>query len=264
MNDKDKEHFKKIKENGWNLDYDSWLNKSEYSKQFLVDELTGFGSKGFYTNRIKAIGFDKINGPILDAACGNGQWIAILSDTSKEIVGVDINKESVELAREFVNLNGNNNANIKIIEGDMENIQLPDQYFDGIVCYSAIMYTDFEVTLKGFYRLLKPNGFVYISSDSTGWQVKLLLRSIAKLDFSGILHNAKRIYRKYRNEKRGKTKDVLISKKHFISISKRVGFSIVSIGNEGAIDIEGVNPEKRYQSNVLGFSTILDCLLQKK
>jgi ubiquinone/menaquinone biosynthesis C-methylase UbiE len=146
----------------------------------------------------------------------------------------------------------------------MENIQLPDQYFDGIICYSAIMYTDFEVTLKGFYRLLKPNGFVYISSDSIGWQVKLLLRSITNLKYSTILHNAKRIYRKYRNEKKGKSKDVLISKKHFISISKRVGFSIITIGNEGTIDIEGANPKTRYPARTLGFSTIVDCLLQKK
>ena len=40
-----------------------------------------------YKHRLKAIGFESINGPVLDAGCGFGQWSIVLRDLNSKVIG---------------------------------------------------------------------------------------------------------------------------------------------------------------------------------
>jgi len=91
---------------------------------------------------------------LLDVACGTGGHIFYLQN-SFNILGLDINPEMLEIAREKL-------PGIELVEGDMKKMDLP-QEFDTILClFSAINYhtnlDELEETFKRFYNHLKPGG----------------------------------------------------------------------------------------------------------
>ncbi|MCC7549918.1 MAG: class I SAM-dependent methyltransferase [Methanobacterium sp.] len=91
---------------------------------------------------------------LLDVACGTGGHAFYLHN-SFNIMGLDINPEMLEIAREKL-------PEIKFMEGDMKEMDLP-QEFDTILClFSAINYhttlEELEKTFKRFYDHLKPGG----------------------------------------------------------------------------------------------------------
>ncbi|MFX1503369.1 MAG: class I SAM-dependent methyltransferase [Promethearchaeota archaeon] len=100
------------------------------------------------------------NGRILDAGCGNGAYSLILSQ-KLEVFGVDISEKQIELEK--------NALKARFICQDMTKLTFPDEYFNGIVSYYAIIHIpreeQFEL-LKNFYRLLKINGIVLLTFHS--------------------------------------------------------------------------------------------------
>lgn len=255
------DHVELIKNNGWKIDQEFWSKVSPYSQQFMIDELTGFGSYSYYEDRLKAIGFlgkEKV----LDAACGNAQWSIVMSHHGSDVYGIDLNEDSVSVAKDFVKIN---NANPKISVGSIDDLPFEDESFDAVVCYSAIMYTDFYKTLKEFNRVLKKGGHAYISTDSIGWLVHLLVdKGIRKFDFDAIKRYSRRIYYKVKNERAGKTKDVVIMRKLFKKIINDAGFNLIAIEKEGRINNFDKAPASRYPVRYYGFETIIDVLIEKR
>lgn len=75
--------------------------------------------------------------------------------------GVDISEKQIELEK--------NALKARFICQDMTKLTFPDEYFNGIVSYYAIIHIpreeQFEL-LKNFYRLLKINGIVLLTFHS--------------------------------------------------------------------------------------------------
>lgn len=91
---------------------------------------------------------------LLDVACGTGSHAHYLQN-SFNILGLDINPEMLEIAREKL-------PEMEFVEGDMKKMNL-QQEFDTIIClFSAINYhtslDELERTFKGFHNHLKPGG----------------------------------------------------------------------------------------------------------
>jgi SAM-dependent methyltransferase len=91
---------------------------------------------------------------LLDVACGTGNHSQYLTD-SFQVVGLDINPEMMEIAREKV-------PEMELIQGNMSEMNL-EMDFDVIIClFSAINYNtslnDLSETLKRFYNHLKDSG----------------------------------------------------------------------------------------------------------
>lgn len=91
---------------------------------------------------------------LLDVACGTGRHAYYLKN-HYEIVGVDINPEMLEIAREKV-------PEADFIAGDMKNLDLK-QKFDIIICmFSAMNYNttleELNVAFKNFYDHLNSGG----------------------------------------------------------------------------------------------------------
>lgn len=91
---------------------------------------------------------------LLDIACGTGRHANFLKNDF-EILGVDINKEMLKIAREKV-------PDVEFVRGDMKELEL-ERKFDVIICmFSAMNYNvtleELEVTLKNFNNHLKKNG----------------------------------------------------------------------------------------------------------
>lgn len=98
---------------------------------------------------------------VLDLACGEGYGSFLLSEWgAKEVIGVDISKESIN--------NANKNFkkdNIKFLVSDAEKLStLEDKSFDLIVSFETIEHLkNPDLFLKEIKRLIKPNGIIIMS-----------------------------------------------------------------------------------------------------
>ncbi|MCD6434131.1 MAG: class I SAM-dependent methyltransferase [Candidatus Diapherotrites archaeon] len=91
---------------------------------------------------------------LLDVACGTANH-AVLLEKNYKILGIDISKEMLEIAKRKT-------KNVKFEIWDMKKLNLPER-FDVIICmFSAInyntSYSELETTLRNFYNHLKPGG----------------------------------------------------------------------------------------------------------
>jgi len=114
-------------------------------------EKEGLNLLANFTSRIPQVG------RVLDAGCGNGVYSCFLSDDFK-VIGVDISEKQIELAR-------HNAPKAEFICEDMTKISFPEEYFDGILSYYAIIHVPREEhfdLLRNFYRMLKFNGVVLL------------------------------------------------------------------------------------------------------
>ncbi len=102
-----------------------------------------------------------LDGQILDAGCGNGSYSRYLSEKFN-VIGVDISEKQIELAKQ-------NAPKAEFICRDMTNLDFPDEFFDGILSYYAIIHVPRDEqydSLKNFYRMLKIHGVSLLTFHS--------------------------------------------------------------------------------------------------
>lgn len=95
---------------------------------------------------------------ILDAGCGAGIPIAQILSWRFKVTGVDFSEAQIELAKKNV-------PDGTFICADMTQLDFPENSFDGICSYYAIIHIpreEHEPLLKNFYRMLKPNGYALL------------------------------------------------------------------------------------------------------
>jgi len=112
-----------------------------------------------YLDRVVIVSAPK---KVLDLGCGpvpvNLQY---LHEAGYDARGVEPVKKYVETGNEFLNSSG------VVIEGTCEAIPFPDEVFDIIICTQVMEHVDSpEKSLNEMFRVLKPGGVVYISSEN--------------------------------------------------------------------------------------------------
>lgn len=104
---------------------------------------------------------------VLDAGSGTGIPIAeYLTKSGFEVVGIDISKEMLSVARKNV-------PGATFQQMNMAAIDLPSESFDGVISCYAIIHNPKEShadILESFYRILKPGGVMLISVASWEWE----------------------------------------------------------------------------------------------
>ena len=106
----------------------------------------------------------KNNSKILDAGCGTGNLLVLLEKSGKNlgIHGIDISKEMIKIARRKTD-----NINLKI--GLVENMDFKNNFFDYIFSIDAFHhYSDKDIAMNNFYRVLKKNGRLIIVDINFG------------------------------------------------------------------------------------------------
>lgn len=93
---------------------------------------------------------------ILDAGCGTGQTSAYLYNQYRsKVTGIEINPIMVEKAK---NRFQDQNLPIHLIQGSVENIPLPSDFFDFVMSESVLAFVDKPKALSEFFRVLKKGG----------------------------------------------------------------------------------------------------------
>ena len=91
---------------------------------------------------------------VLDAGCGAGIPISRTLSKKFNVTGVDFSEVQIELARRNV-------PNAVFLCEDMTKLNFPENMFDGIVSYYAIIHIpreEHQLLLANFYNILKPSG----------------------------------------------------------------------------------------------------------
>ena len=102
---------------------------------------------------------------VLDAACGEGYGTALLSDSAALVVGVDIDRRTIEHARERYG----DRRNARFVEGSVTALPLPNASVDVIVSFETIEHlrtADQPRMIDEFARVLATDGIVIVSSPN--------------------------------------------------------------------------------------------------
>ena len=102
--------------------------------------------------------FDQMN--ILEVGCAEGGFVEALNDESIHISGIELVEGRVKIANET-------NPELDITVGDITDTKLVDRFaekFDLVVIRDVIEHVpDKEAAFQNLNKLLKPNGFLYIT-----------------------------------------------------------------------------------------------------
>lgn len=95
---------------------------------------------------------------VLDAGCGAGIPIAQILSERFRVTGVDFSEAQIELAKKNV-------PGAEFICQDMTQLDFPENTFDGITSFYAIIHIpreEHKPLLENFYRMLKPGGLALL------------------------------------------------------------------------------------------------------
>ena len=154
----DKSHFEKI-----------WQNKMEQ------DQLSVIYKVGDNLRVDKALEIIPSGTYLLDIGCGSGMLASQLAGKYKEAHGIDIAEGAVSIARQKGVLARVSNLNT-------DPLPYENGFFDTLTILSTLQYIyDLDFALQECYRVLKPEGEIYISIPNmrTFWR-------LSKLVFLGI------------------------------------------------------------------------------
>jgi ubiquinone/menaquinone biosynthesis C-methylase UbiE len=127
---------------------------AEYEKMYKLE-----GDYWWWVGRRKLIKniLDKLDlnsAAILDAGCGTGINLKYLSGYGAAI-GVDSSRDALNFCRK---------RGIKnVSQGDAERLSFRDNTFDLITALDLLEHLDDNQALRGFYRVLKPNGYLVLT-----------------------------------------------------------------------------------------------------
>ncbi len=103
---------------------------------------------------------DKCQGKlILDYGCGNGIHSIWLAKEGGRVIGIDLSKDSLRIARERAVVEGVADR-IEFLLMDCENLKFKDEAFDIIFNRETFSSLDLERVYQETFRVLKPDGFL--------------------------------------------------------------------------------------------------------
>ena len=102
----------------------------------------------------------RLQGNVLDVACGTGDMVLELMKRGCAVTGVDISEEMISIAK--------NKARATYMIADAEALPFPDASFDAVTCAFGVRnFVHLEQGLNEMLRVLKPGGRMVILELAT-------------------------------------------------------------------------------------------------
>lgn len=96
---------------------------------------------------------------ILDVGCAAGRDSFYFAENGLKVVGIDLSEELLKLARK-------RESHVDFQKQDIRKLKFAANFFDGIWACASVLHLKREEipeAFKQFYKLLKPNGILFIS-----------------------------------------------------------------------------------------------------
>jgi ubiquinone/menaquinone biosynthesis C-methylase UbiE len=99
---------------------------------------------------------------VLDVGCAAGFFAYHIARKASKVVAIDTLETSIEIAKDFFSL-----PNIDFLVGDLFQMKFPSNSFDCVLFLETIEHVQNPIAfLREFHRLLKPRGFLIISTPN--------------------------------------------------------------------------------------------------
>jgi ubiquinone/menaquinone biosynthesis C-methylase UbiE len=135
---------------------------------------------------------------LLDVGCGEG-WLARKASLGyREVVGIDIALNRLEIAKKRAEKEKVSNLKFSVVNFEEKGLPFKNEEFDVITCLSVLEYFfDPYFAMDEFYRVLKEKGILIIEVPNIAFlpeRIKLLLGKLPGVAFAegwagGRLHN---------------------------------------------------------------------------
>jgi len=171
------------------------MNSEEVREYNLLSHryLTRLG----YNEVIKSL-FNRgiLRGKIIDLGTGSG-WLSIelaKRNNGYQIVGVDLSKGMLALAKQNVETSSNNYSNISFIEGDVKYLPFRNDSFDAAISYASLHHWSGDLLgiFKEIYRVVKDEGVVVIHDLKRDKKNLLFIKTIPSKIMRKLLENSVR------------------------------------------------------------------------
>lgn len=99
---------------------------------------------------------------ILDAGCGTGKDCIYFASHGYNVYGVDLSQGMLEKA---IKKSKSRSLKINLLIGNMQSLNFPNNYFDGVWNMAAIVHLspkEKQKAIREFYRVLRPEGILHI------------------------------------------------------------------------------------------------------
>ena len=117
---------------------------------------------------------------IVDVGCGQGHSLALLTEkfAPSRLVGVEYDAHSLDKASARMTREG---IKAELKQNDCAAIDLPDAFADMLFCHQTLHHlVRQEDSLREFYRILKPGGFLLFAESTRAyihsWIIRLFFR----------------------------------------------------------------------------------------
>jgi SAM-dependent methyltransferase len=127
---------------------------------------------------------------VLDAACGEGYGSFLLGRSAREVIGIDIDPQSIDHARKRYA-----GTTVRFECGDCTRLPLDADSVDAVVSFETLEHLEAQDQLLAeFRRVLRPDGFLLLSSpdrqtysDDTGYNNPFHVRELYRDEFESLL-----------------------------------------------------------------------------
>ena len=99
---------------------------------------------------------------VLDLGCGHGRLFPIISKYSNNVIGIDINFETINTAVKFPYL--------CLVKGSAEETNTPSGFFDKVIAWAVFDAVDQEKALIEQNRILKDGGYLLITGKNHNYK----------------------------------------------------------------------------------------------
>ena len=119
-----------------------------------------------------------MRGPTLDLCCGAGRHLVALRELGmKNLTGLDLSEHLLSVAE--LELNGADNENVELIQGDMRYIPRKNFYKNIFSLFTSFGYFDSDIenisVINGVYSALKPGGVFLMDYLNRNYIIKNLI-----------------------------------------------------------------------------------------
>ena len=225
------------------------------------------GGLNKYRERLARIGFVGVE-RILDAGCGFGGWTFAMAQTSKHVVGIDVDSERLSVSTQLASINGFKNVEFR--QANLEEIPDFAGAFDAVFCYSVVYLTNYHKVFRSFFRILKKGGYLYICTNGPGWYLyNIIERPNPSIDFHprryGIQTFWNTLIRK-RSEFSLSTGARIMTPSGTKRALDKSGFEVLALGAEGTLGLgDGytIPPAPNYDATYMGLVNVFEVIARK-
>jgi len=143
-----------------------WQKKLKAKSQYLPPNWTDNQFNYIYKNLFFYLGEN-----ILDIGCGQGEFLSLLNKRrkNKKLTGIDISSVAISKAK-------HNFKNIKFYKSSSSKTPFANNSFDTILLIEVIEHlVDTDSTLQEIKRILKPDGYLMITTTDFNLLKKILI-----------------------------------------------------------------------------------------